>query len=35
MCMKLLFCQSERLPEILMISEIHTIGGTSKYMRWE
>ena len=35
MCMEVIICQSERSPKILMISEIHTIGGTSKYIRWE
>ena len=27
MCMEVIICQSERYPEILMISETHTIGG--------
>ena len=35
MCMEVFICQSERYPEILMISETHTIRGTSKHMRWE
>ena len=28
MCMEVIICQSERLPEIVMISQTHTIGGT-------
>ena len=35
MSMEVIICQSERYPEIFMISEAHTIGGTSKHMRWE
>ena len=27
MCMEVVMCQSERYPEIFMISETHTIGG--------
>ena len=30
MCMEVIICQSEKYPEIL-ISETHTIGGTSKH----
>ena len=35
MSMEVIICQSERSPEILMISQTHTIGGTSKHIRWE
>ena len=35
MCMEVIICQSERSPEIVMISQTHTIGGTSKHIRWE
>ena len=35
MCMEVIICQCERSPEILMISETNTIGGTSKHIRWE
>ena len=27
MCMEVIICQSEGYPEILMISETHTMGG--------
>ena len=27
MCMEVIICQSERSPEIVMISQTHTIGG--------
>ena len=35
MCMEVIIYQSKRSSEILMISEIHTIGGTLKHIRWE
>ena len=35
MCMEVIICQSERSPEIVMISQTYTIGGTSKHIRWE
>ena len=35
MCMEVMICQSERSSEILIISQTHTIGGTSKHIRWE
>ena len=35
MCMEVIICQSERSPEIVMISQTPTIGGTSKHIRWE
>ena len=35
MCMKVIICQSERSPEIVMILQTNTIGGTSKHSRWE
>ena len=33
--MKVMICQSERSLEILIVSQTPTIGGTSKYIRWE
>ena len=30
-----MICQSERSPEMFMISQTATIGGTSKHIRWE
>ena len=35
MGMEVIIFQSERSPEIVMISQTHTIGGTSKHIRWE
>ena len=35
MCMEVIICHSERSPEIVMLSQTHTIGGTSKHIRWE
>ena len=35
MCMEVTICQPEGSPEIVMISQTHTIGGTSKHIRWE
>ena len=35
MHMEVIICQSKRYPEMFMISETHTIGGTSKHIRWE
>ena len=33
MCMEVIICQSERSPEIVMISQTPSIGETSKYIR--
>ena len=33
MCIEVLICESERSPEIVMISQTPTIGRTSKHMR--
>ena len=35
MCMEVMICQSERSPEVLIISQTPNIGGTSKHIRWE
>ena len=35
MCMEAIICQSERSPEMFMISQTPSIGGTWKHMRWE
>ena len=35
MCVEVIICQSDRLPEIFMISETPTIVGTSKHIKWE
>ena len=35
MHMEVIICQSDRSPEIVRISQTHTIGGTSKQIRWE
>ena len=35
MCMEVIICQPERSPEIVMISQTPTIGGTLKHIRWE
>ena len=35
MCMEVIICQSERSPEILIISQTPMIGVTSKHIRWE
>ena len=35
MCMEVIICQSERSPEIVMISQTPTTEGTSKHIRWE
>ena len=33
--MEVMICQSERYPEMFMISQTPSIGGTSKHIRWE
>ena len=33
MCMEVIICHSERSPEIVMLSQTHNIGGTSKHIR--
>ena len=35
MCMEVIICHSERSPEIVMISQTHNVGGTSKHIRWK
>ena len=35
MCMEVIICQPERSLKIVMISQTHTIGVTSKHIRWE
>ena len=35
MCVEVMICQSDRSPEILMITQTCMIGGTSKHIRWE
>ena len=35
MSMEVMICQSERSPEMFMISQTTSIGGTSKHTRWE
>ena len=33
MCIEVVICHSERSPKIVMLSQTHTIGGTSKHIR--
>ena len=33
--MEAIICQSERSPEMFMISQTPSIGGTREHMRWE
>ena len=35
MYLEAIICQSERSPEMFMISQTHSIGGTSEHMKWE
>ena len=35
MCVEVMICQSDRYPEMFMISQTPMIGGTSKHIRWE
>ena len=34
-CIEVTICQSERSPEVFMISQTPSTGGTSKHMKWE